>query len=162
MKKLSIDDVANEPHEMGVNSVRRYVSKALGAEHLAFVFYELEPGEQFSGGLHTHHDQEELFFILDGRVTFEYTLDRESVVVEAAEAIRFAPGEFQCGRNSSDERVVAIVLGAPGQAHSAAESEWVTHCKVCDAETRHGIRSRTNDGGPIVAYCTECGNEFSS
>lgn len=162
MEKLSIDDVANEPHEMGVNSVRRYVSEALGAEHLAFVFYELEPGDQFSGGLHTHHDQEELFFILEGRVTFEYTLDRESVVVEAGEAIRFAPGEFQCGRNISDGRVVAIVLGAPGTAHNAGESEWITHCDVCEAETPHGIRSRTNDGGPIVAFCTECGNEFTS
>lgn len=145
---------------MGINSVRRYVSDALATEHLAIVYYELEPGERFSGGLHTHHDQEEVFYILEGTVTFEYTMDRETVVLGADEAIRFAPGEFQCGRNCSEERVIAIALGAPVPASSAGATEWLTRCDVCEAETLHGIRS--HDGGIIVSYCTECGNEFSS
>lgn len=160
MKKVEIETVPNEPHEMGVNSIRRYVSEALGTEHLAFVFYELEPGEKLSGGLHTHYDQEEVFYVLEGRVTFEYTRDREEVVVEAGEAIRFPSGKFQHGRNRSDDRVVAIALGAPVPAHSAGETEWFTRCEACEEETLHGIRS--HGGGTIVSYCTECGNEFSS
>jgi Zn finger protein HypA/HybF involved in hydrogenase expression len=93
-------------------------------------------------------------------VTFEYTLDRETVVIGADEAIRFAPGEFQCGRNRSDERVRAVVLGAPVPTSSAAATEWLTRCERCEVETLHGIRS--HDGGTIVSYCTACGNEFSS
>lgn len=160
MDKISVERVPNDPHEMGVNSVRRYVSDVLDTEHLAVVFYELAPGEQFSGGLHTHHDQEEVFYVLEGRVTFEYTLDRERVTVGTDAAIRFAPGEFQCGKNCSNEPVVAIALGAPVPASSAEATEWMTRCEVCDGITRHGIRS--HDDGAIVSHCMTCGNVFSS
>lgn len=160
MRKVAVDEVPNDPHEMGVNSIRRNVSDALGTGHLAFVFYELEPGEQLSGGLHTHYDQEELFYVLEGHLTFEYTLDGEEVPVEAGEAIRFAPGEFQCGRNRSDDRAVVLALGAPVPASSASETEWVTRCPECGAETLHEVVS--HDGGTIVSRCTACGNEQSS
>jgi hypothetical protein len=32
------------------------LSDILDTDHLAVVYYEFQPGEQFSGGLHTHHD----------------------------------------------------------------------------------------------------------
>lgn len=160
MEKVSIENVPNEPHEMGVNDVRRYVSDALGTQQLAVVYYELAPGDQFSGGLHTHHDQEEVFYILEGQVTFEYTRDGEEVVLRTGDAIRFPPGEFQCGRNHSDERVVALVLGAPVTASSADETEWITRCDTCGSDTLHGVRS--HDEGVIVSYCKTCGTEFST
>lgn len=160
MEKVIINAVPNDPRELGVNSVRRYVSDILDTDHLAVVYYELEPGEQFSGGLHTHHDQEEVFYVLEGTVTFEYTLDREAAVLSPDEALRFAPGDFQYGRNRSDERVRAIALGAPVPASSASATEWLTRCEDCETETLHGIRS--HDGGTIVSYCTVCGTEFSS
>lgn len=160
MRRIAVEEVVNEPHEMGVNSVRRYLSDGLETDHLAVVYYELEPGEQLSGGLHTHHDQEEVFYVLEGSVTFEYTLDRDEVVVGSDEAIRFPPGEFQCGRNHTDEQVVVLALGAPVPSSSAEATEWITHCESCGEETLHGIRS--HDGGTIVSYCEECGTEFSS
>lgn len=159
MEKVAINAVRNEPHDMGIHSVRRYVSDALNTDNLAMVYYELEPGERFSGGLHTHHDQEEVFYILAGTVTVEYTLDRKTIVLDAGEAIRFAPGEFQCGRNRSEERVRATALGAPVPASSAKATKWVTMCERCESETLHGIRS--HDAESTVSYCMTCGNEFS-
>jgi uncharacterized cupin superfamily protein len=160
MEKVSIESVPNDPHEMGVNEIRRNVGTALGTEYIAFVYYELAPGDQFSGGVHTHHDQEEVFYIIDGRVTFEYTRDGEEVIVDAGDVIRFGPGEFQCGRNQSEQRVIAVALGAPVPASSAEETEWITHCDTCATATLHGVRS--HDGGAIVSYCETCGTEFSS
>lgn len=158
MKKVRIDDVANEPHRMGVNSVRRYVGDDLGMDHVAVVFYELEPGDSFSGGLHTHHDQEELFYVLEGTATFEYTLDRDEVVVEAGESVYFPPGEFQHGFNATGEPVVAIALGAP-TPERAEDIEWFHECAVCDEETRHSHRPQEEDEDRL-SYCLECGNEF--
>ncbi len=100
-----------------------------------------------------------MFYVLEGTVTFECTLDRESAVLGPDEVIRFAPGEFQCGRNRSDEWVRAITLGVPVPASSASVTEWLTRCENCEAETLHGIHSY--DGGSIVSYCTVCGTEFS-
>ena len=63
MRKVAIDEVDIELSPLGVHSVRRPVSDALGTEHFAMNYFELEPGESFSGGLHTHHDQEEVFYV---------------------------------------------------------------------------------------------------
>jgi uncharacterized cupin superfamily protein len=95
MEKVAIEDVENEVNPMRVHSVRRPVSRALGTEHFAMNYFELEPGESFSGGMHTHHDQEEVFYVQEGTATFE-TPDGEPVVREG-ELIRFAPGEYQKG-----------------------------------------------------------------
>ena len=62
MPKAAIDDVDVELSPLGVHSVRRPVSEALGTDHVATNYFGLEPEESFSGGLHTHHDQEELFY----------------------------------------------------------------------------------------------------
>ena len=72
MEQVDIEAIEREPHPMGVNRERRDVGAAVGAEHMAAVHYELDPGEQFSGGLHTHHDQEEVFYVIEGTATFEH------------------------------------------------------------------------------------------
>ena len=71
MEKVDIDAVDNQPSPMGVHDVRKPVSTALGTDHFAMNYFELAPGESFSGGLHTHHDQEEGFYVEEGTVTFE-------------------------------------------------------------------------------------------
>lgn len=159
MKKVAVGQVENRPHRFGVNSVRRYVSDDLGTEHLAIVYYELEPGEQFSGGLHTHYDQEEVFYILEGTATFEYSRDRVEVAVEAGEVIRFRPGEFQCGHNRTDRRVVALALAAPVPSGAPEKIEWFGECDVCGEETMHSNRPHEPDE-QRVSYCLECGNEI--
>ena len=157
MERVSIDDVEAEPHPMGVNRERRVLTDALGAEEMTAVHYELEPGEQFSGGLHTHHDQEEVFYVLEGTATFEYGTDGEKTDVESGEVIRFEPGEFQCGRNESDDVVVGLALAAPGSQHDWEQLESFAPCGECGEVTAHGVREPDQD---FVIYCKECGNEM--
>ena len=157
MEKIAVDEVATEPHPMGVNTERRPLSDALGTEDMTVVHYRLEPGEQFSGGIHTHHDQEELFLILEGTATFELGRHgEESVTVEAGEAIRFAPGDFQAGKNESDGVVVGLAVAAPGTSHDWGEIESPAPCAGCDAVTPHSVRP---PGDGFVVYCLECGTE---
>ena len=158
MEKIAVDDVEAEPHPMGVNTERRPLSEALGTEHVAVVHYRLEPGEQFSGGLHTHHDQEETFLITEGTATFEVgRRGEESVTVEAGEAIRFGPGEFQCGRNETEDPVVGLAIAAPGTRHDWEEIESPAPCEDCGTVTPHSVRP-PDDG--FVVYCLECGAEM--
>ena len=174
MERVDIEAIEREPHPMGVNRERRDVGAAIGAEHMAAVHYELEPGEQFSGGLHTHHDQEEVFYVIEGTATFEHREprsgssgssgehadpqdDTRKTEVEAGEAIRFEPGEFQCGRNESDDTIVALALAAPGRRHDWAALESFAPCGECGEVTSHGVREP--DGG-FVVYCNECDTEM--
>lgn len=156
MERVSLDDVANDPHPMGVNSVRLPLSDALGTEDVAIVHYELRPGDQFSGGLHTHRDQEEIFYVVEGTATFEVGTDGDEIEVESGEAVRFPPGEFQCGRNESDDRVVGLAVAAPGARHDWEAVESLAPCPECDEVTSHGVHP-PDDG--MVVYCNECGTE---
>jgi len=157
MEKIDVDAVEPEPHPMGVNTDRRRLSAALGSEDVAIVHYELDTGEQFGGGLHTHHDQEEIFYVLSGRATFDVgPRGDDEVVVETDEAIRFAPGEFQIGRNEEDAPLVAVAIAAPGARHDWEAIESPAPCSECDAVTGHFVRP-PEDGFFIV--CRECGAE---
>jgi mannose-6-phosphate isomerase-like protein (cupin superfamily) len=172
MERAAVDEIREEPHPMGVNSDRRLVSDALAAEDVAIVRFDLAPGEQFSGGLHTHHDQEELFYVLAGTATFDVgpepdedhaeghadgRPDTETVTVEAGEVVRFPPGQFQCGRNRSDGRVVGLAVAAPGARHEWDALESFAPCGECDEVTSHGVRE-PDDG--MVVYCNVCGTEL--
>lgn len=157
MERVTVADIEAEPHPMGVNRERRNVGDALGAEEMSAVHYELEPGESFSGGLHTHHDQEECFYIIEGVATFEHGTDGEETEVEAGEVIYFDPGEFQCGRNKSDDTVVGLALAAPGSQHNWGDLESFAPCGECGEVTRHGVEEPV-DGFTI--FCKECENEM--
>jgi uncharacterized cupin superfamily protein len=155
MERVAIEDVETERNPLEVHSVRKPVSRALGTEHFAMNYFELEPGESFSGGLHAHGDQEEVFYVEGGTATFDVGVERESVTVEAGEAIRFEPGEFQTGYNAGDERVVGWALGAPGATHDWDELVSRVHCPDCGEETTHD--TDLAEGGFEVT-CLECGN----
>ncbi|WP_254838328.1 cupin domain-containing protein [Natronomonas marina] len=157
MERVEIAELEREPHPMGVNRERRDVGAALGTEELGVVHYELQPGEQFSGGLHTHHDQEEAFYVVEGTATFEHGTDEDEVEVEAGEVVHFEPGEFQCGRNRSDEPVVAVALAAPGRRHNWEDLESFAPCGECGEVTSHGVREPQE---AFVIYCNECGHEM--
>jgi mannose-6-phosphate isomerase-like protein (cupin superfamily) len=172
VKHIAIDDVSQDPHPMGVNRDRRPVTDALDAEDVAIVRYELDPGEQFSGGLHTHHDQEELFYVLEGVASFDVgpepdddhaeghsdeRPETEEIEIGAGEMVRFPPGQFQCGRNRSEDRVVGLAIAAPGGRHEWGALESFAPCSECDELTSHGVRE-PDDG--MVVYCNECGTEL--
>ncbi|MEZ3163278.1 cupin domain-containing protein [Halorubrum sp. RMP-47] len=149
MERISIDEV--EPSALGSDVDRRGLSDPLGATDVALNRYRLDPGERFSGGLHAHMDQEEIFVVVDGEATFE-TLDGD-VRVGAGEAIRFAPGEFQSGKNDGDEAVVAFALGAPRDSEDVRIPQ---ECPECGHEDMRAVPS--DDGFDLE--CPECGAEL--
>jgi len=67
MQKIDIDDMNPESGPQN----RQSVSEPLDAQDFSMNYYALEPGEEFAGSLHTHLDQEESFFVLEGEATFE-------------------------------------------------------------------------------------------
>jgi uncharacterized cupin superfamily protein len=150
MKHVSLDEI--DPW-MSPARHKRSLSHALGAEHLALHHYVLDPGESFGFGYHRHTDQEELFYVLEGTATFE-TEDGD-VTVGAGEAIRFAPGEWQLGRNNTNNQIVALALGAP------ADTEEIDVVRACpDCEERRPVRIEpTDDRDALVAICEVCGAE---
>ncbi len=154
MKRVAIEDVENERNPLKVHSVRKPVSKVLGTEHFAMNYFELEPGESFSGGLHRHNDQEEVFYVEAGTATFEVGVDRADHAVTAGELIRFPPGTFQKGYNDGDERVVGWALGAPGSSHDWDALQSRVYCPDCEEET---TQDTDLVDGRFRMTCTECG-----
>jgi mannose-6-phosphate isomerase-like protein (cupin superfamily) len=152
MEKTAIDEATQS--EMG-DADRRSLSEPLDTADLAMNYYSLEPDEAFSGGLHAHLDQEEVFHVQEGTATFETkpdaTADSELVEVAAGETIRFAPGEFQQGRNESDGRVVALALGAPKES---TEGRVPQPCPECGESDVLAI-TMTDEG--MGLECPECG-----
>lgn len=161
MERVAIEDVDDEANPLADHEVRKPLSRALGAEHVAMNYFELSPGESFSGGLHAHHDQEELFYVASGTVRFEVGRDRETVAVGPGEVIRFAPGEFQTGGVPEDagEGVVGFALGAPGASHDWDDLSSVVYCRECDSERVHETTPTGDDRFRFT--CTACGNEFA-
>jgi len=149
MEKVSIGDI--EANAFGSDIDRRGLSDPLGMTDFALNRYRLDPGERFSGGMHAHMDQEEVFVILEGEATFE-TMDGE-VTVGEAEVIRFAPGEFQSGKNDSDREVVAFAMGAP------RDSEDVRLPQNCPECGHDNVRAIPGDDG-FDLQCPECGAEL--
>lgn len=167
MEKKAVSDLESIPNPMGANTVRKSITGAVGADHVAIAQYELAPGEAFSAGLHTHRDQEEMFYIISGTATFKVGEDREEVVVESGEVIRFAPGEFQTGSNESDDEVVGLAISAPGHRHEWSELDALFPCEECGKETlwtcgEDGAGDWENQEVDIIATCQECGNEIAT
>ena len=161
MRVVAIDDVDVVANPMGVHEIRRPVSRALGTEHVAMNYFELSPGEAFAGGLHTHEDHEEVFYVLSGTATFEVGRERERVDVAAGELIRFAPGEFQSGfvREDADEAVTAWAFGAPGARHDWDAIRSIATCRECETERVHD--AALTDEGRFRFTCRNCGAAFS-
>jgi len=156
MQRASIHDIEpTVPFGEGID--RRGLAEPLGTTDLALNRYALEPGQVFSGGLHAHLDQEEVFYIVSGTATFEMqpepTAGTETVEIGAGEAIRFAPGEFQQGRNEGDEPVVALALGAPKGTTEGRVPQPCPECGESDV-----LAVVMSDEG-MRLECPECGVE---
>lgn len=149
MDHIDIDE-AERGGPTGSDVGMRPLGDPLGTDDVAVNFYRLEPGEGFSGGMHAHLDQEEVFVVVEGEATFETTDDE--VTVGPREAIRFAPGEYQTGRNEGDTEVVALALGAPKES---TEIRVPTACRECGNDT---LAAEPSEDG-IRFVCPECGAE---
>lgn len=184
MEHVSISPDASSAEKADFD--RRALSNELGTADLAINQYRVSPGGRLPAGLHAHADQEELFVVLSGEATFE-TLDDGIVTVSVDEAIRFAPGEFQAGRNDGDEPMELLALGAPRESEDVripiacpdcgAESlrldfgegaltfvcpECATEREPADCPTCSGadLRVTLADGGEPIVACQDCGSTF--
>jgi uncharacterized cupin superfamily protein len=147
MERVAIDETSNW---LGPASEKRPLGRALGTEDVAINYYALDPGETFGFGYHKHDDQEEVFYVVEGTATFE--TEAGDVAVGPEEAIRFAPGEWQLGRNAGEERVVALAIGAPADSE---DLEMHRECEDCGGRTPHRIEPR-EDGAALATICLEC------
>ncbi len=136
---------------MGPAAVSRPLSDALGTTDLAINYFELAPGDSTAYGLHAHADQEEVFYVLRGEVTFE-TRD-DPVRAAAGEVVRVGRGEYQRTRNETDDRAAVLALGAP---RDGGESEVLRDCPECGEFTAQDVTM--NDGRTaILTTCLDCG-----
>lgn len=153
MRKVTIDEIDIET-EGNLDNGRRSLTNALNMSDVAINYFTVEPGEVFAGGMHTHLDQEEIFYVLEGVATFatKETATEETTLVEiaAGEAIRFEPGEFQQGRNESDDPVVALAIGAPKNSTSGRIPRT---CPECGESPYMDTVMR---GGELMVQCPEC------
>jgi uncharacterized cupin superfamily protein len=150
MEKVSL---AECDRRMGPAADKRALSAALGTSDLALNYYELDRGDSFAFGYHRHPEQEEVFYVIEGTVTFE-TEDGD-VAVRAGEAIRFEPGEWQRGHNRGDDPVVALAMGAPKDAR---HTEMLRECPDCGSRTENTVEM-ADDRDALVTRCTDCGTE---
>jgi uncharacterized cupin superfamily protein len=115
VNRARVDDIV--PTSLPDAATRREVGSAFGATAVALNRYTLAPGEALADTLHGHGDQEEVFVVLDGAVTFgSRPLDDERTVelpVAAGSAVRFAPGDLQRGRNTGDRPATVLTVGTP-------------------------------------------------
>jgi len=198
-------DAPTEGTTSGID--RRGLSGPLDTDGVAINRYRVPPGEGFPSGLHAHVDQEEVFVVLDGTATFETLPGRDpnepngdrdgsnasgtgrEVTVDAGEAIRFAPGEYQSGHNRGATDLIALAVGAPretadvrvpvgcpdcGEADFALDGggEVLTfRCPDCGAERvpapcpdcgSDALTLTLDDGKVVVATCDGCGATFES
>lgn len=150
MQKIDIDELNPTESPQG----RESISAPLEAQDFSMNYYVLDPGEEFSGSLHAHMDQEESFFVLEGEATFEASQEpsgeTETVTVGAGEMIRFDPGEYQQGRNEADEQLRALALGTPQES---TDVRAAVPCQKCGDSDYMAFVIR--DGGPALE-CPEC------
>jgi mannose-6-phosphate isomerase-like protein (cupin superfamily) len=95
----------------------RSISTAAGLAYqdspLGLRVYEAQPGEMFGLSYHSHDEQVEVFYVLDGTLHVE-TPDEE-YVVESDQALVVDPESPQRAYNpdDADEPVRALAMGAP-------------------------------------------------
>ena len=94
-------------------SVQRAISDAAGLENVAVNLYEPDPGEPIPLAYHYHDEQEELFYVLEGRLvveTPEGDLDatRDEVIVVGPESPQYAKNP-----EDADETAKVLAIGAP-------------------------------------------------
>jgi uncharacterized cupin superfamily protein len=126
---------------------RRRLGHALATDHVAINQYRVPSGERIAG-LHAHADQEEVFVVQEGAVTFE-TLDGR-VHIADEEAVRVPPGEFQSCHNAADDEAVVLALGAPPDSEDVRVP---VGCPACDADEH---RLAFPDGEEVLE-CPDCG-----
>jgi mannose-6-phosphate isomerase-like protein (cupin superfamily) len=148
MKTVQLDDTDSQTRP---GEVFTPLSDALDTTGLAINYYEEAPGKSIGDCYHRHHEQEEVFYVLSGTVTFE--TETGDVAVGPNELIRFAPGEWQQGTNRGDERLRVLALGAPREE---GPTDLRRECEACSDRTPAASEWT---GDELVFSCEVCGTE---
>ena len=94
-------------------SEARSISNAADLSNVGVRRYRVEPGEQMPLKYHGHEEQEEVFYVLSGAISFE--TPEETYRVESDEAFVVKPDHPHRGHvpEDADEAAVVLALGAP-------------------------------------------------
>ncbi|WP_336328742.1 cupin domain-containing protein [Halovenus sp. HT40] len=147
MEKVRIEEI---DRRIDVSTLQRPLTDALGASDIALNYYELAPGDSPAYGYHKHEEQEEVFLVQRGELTFE--TEEGEVVVEEGEAIRFGPGEYQQGVNTGTERTAFLAIGAP---RDGGDVEILRECEGCGERTPHTVEW-ADPGESKQTRCLDC------
>jgi uncharacterized cupin superfamily protein len=156
MQRVATDAIEHATDGRGRE--RRDLGTGLGTTDVAVNHYRVDPGERVSG-LHAHGDQEEVFLVLEGTLTFEASLpddggeEGREVAVGAGEAVRFGPGEYQSSKNDGDEVATCYALGAP------PDTDDVRVPLACPDCGHDHVRPTLSDVREPVLACPDCGTE---
>ncbi|HZK49885.1 MAG TPA: cupin domain-containing protein [Thermoleophilia bacterium] len=94
------------------------LSKALDLNKLRANIFRFAPGEKME--YHSHTEQEEFFFVLEGQCTL--VVDGRRVPLAQGSLIRLDPRPRRQIVNDSDADCLWLGVGAPG-----IDNEWVEH-----------------------------------
>jgi mannose-6-phosphate isomerase-like protein (cupin superfamily) len=120
IKRLDeVDDVLGDyPGEM------RMLTGALDCEQVAFTFRRMP---QHTGGKgsygHRHKTQEEVYFVVSGKLQFK--LDDDVVDVEQGTAVRVAPETWRSVWNDEPEDVELIIVSKRVEGGSREDAEYL-------------------------------------
>jgi mannose-6-phosphate isomerase-like protein (cupin superfamily) len=114
------DDRPTDVRSLSVAAGYDYQDSKLGLR-----VYELEPGEQSGLSYHSHDEQVEAFYVLEG--TLHVETPEEEFVVESDQAFFVDPGSPQRAFNpeAADTSTRVLAIGAPSvdDAHSYDPTE---------------------------------------
>src|SRR3954447_886308 len=86
----------------------RFLTEALGNEQVAFTYRRMTPGTGGRGSYgHRHKTQEEIYFVISGKL--EFKLDDEVVEVGPLTAVRIAPEVVRSVWNEGPEEVHLVI-----------------------------------------------------
>jgi mannose-6-phosphate isomerase-like protein (cupin superfamily) len=163
MEKVTIEDIEplappdeNIPEGAMADTIggARPLSEPLNATELSINHYKLAPGESFAHSSHQHSNQEEVFYVQSGTVTFE--TEHEDLTVDAGEILRVPPRTFQLGTNCGDERVTALALGAPREYEE--NTRYLIDCEECGERTAQ-VFEHVDDKDEFISRCIDCDTE---
>lgn len=156
MEHISIDEAESFGFGAGVD--HRTLNDDLGCRDVSINRYRIDPDGSLPWGLHAHYDQEEIFIVIEGSVTFE-TLDGR-VTVAAGEAIRFDHGEYQSAGNKGDDRAVYLAIGAPPESTDMRIPLTCDECGESELQLGDGFEELhcLSCEHSIPAACQECGS----
>jgi quercetin dioxygenase-like cupin family protein len=150
---MNIVTVSEVDRFMSNATIFRPITRQLGTTELALNYFEVESGDAFSIGCHTHLDQEEVIYVLSGTATWK--TEEGTQTVSEGQVIRFRPGEFHHGYNNGTEKVVAIGIGAPKDSE-----DIVVECDGCGERVEPSMNMA--DGREAIEIdCPECDSRIA-